>query len=53
MFDISHLNGPELIALASSLAIYIGQNASSDEVSLLSDFFCALGDNLAMMVSDC
>jgi len=52
MFDISPLNGPELIALASSLAIYIGQNVSSDEISLLSNFFCALGDNLAIMASD-
>lgn len=51
MFDITKLNRCELIALASSLAISIGQNVSSDEANLLAAFFSALGDNLAILSS--
>lgn len=48
MFDINNLNSCELIAFASSLAIWIGQNVSSDEAGILANFFSALGDNLAL-----
>lgn len=51
MIDITNLNSSELIALASSLAIYIGQNVTSDEAGILANFFSALGDNLGIISS--
>lgn len=51
MIDITNLNSSELIALASSLAIYIGQNVTSDQAAILSNFFSALGDNLGIISS--
>ena len=53
MFDITKLNPCELVALASTLSIYIAQQvSSSDEINMLADFFSALGDNLAILSSD-
>lgn len=49
MFYINNLNSCEWIALASSLAISIGQNVTADEAGILSGFFSALGDNLAII----
>lgn len=51
MFDVTNLTPCELIALASSLAISIGQHVSSEEAGILADFFSALGDNLALFSS--
>lgn len=47
-FDLS---GPELVALASILSIYIGQSLSTDELATLASFFSALGDNFAILAS--
>ncbi len=44
MFDLSSCN---LIGLASSLAIGIGQNLSADETATLAAFSTAFADNLA------
>lgn len=52
MYDITKLNPCELIALASSLAISIGQQISPEEAGILSDFFSALGDNLGIFSSN-
>lgn len=47
MCDLSELSGPELVALASIVAITISENKSAEEVNFLSAFFTSLGDNLA------
>ncbi len=52
MFDFSQLSSCEWIALASSLAISIGQNVTADEAGILSNFFSALGDNLGIISAE-
>ena len=47
--NLSNLSGSNLIGLASSLAILISQNLTTDEIGLLAAFFTALGDNLALL----
>ena len=49
--NLSNLSGSNLIALASSLAILISQDLTSDEIGLLAAFFSALGDNLALLIA--
>ena len=48
--NLSNLSGSNLIALASSLAILISQDLTTDEIGVLSAFFTALGDNLALSI---
>lgn len=52
MINLTNFNRCEWIALASSLAIYIGQNVTANEAGILSNFFSALGDNLGIISSD-
>ncbi len=52
MCDITKLSPCELIALASSLAISIGNQVSPEEAGVLNNFFSALGDNLGIFSSD-
>lgn len=52
MINLTNFNSCEWIALASSLAIYIGQNVTADEAGVLSNFFSALGDNLGIISAD-
>lgn len=40
-----------LIGLASSLAILLSQDLSSDEVATLGAFFTILGDNLSLIAT--
>ena len=47
----SDLSSCNLIGLASSLAIAIGENLSTDEVTTLAAFVTALGDNLAIIAT--
>ena len=47
--NLSNLSGSNLIAFASSLAILISQDLTTDEIGLLATFFSALGDNLAIL----
>lgn len=47
----SDLSGCNLIGLASSLAITISNNLSTDELNTLSAFFNALADNLALIAT--
>ena len=49
--NLSSLSGSNLIALASSLAILISQDLTTDEIGLLAAFFTALGDNLALSIA--
>lgn len=49
--NISDLSGCNLIGLASFLAILIAQDLDNDEISVLSAFFSALGDNLALILA--
>ena len=48
---INNLSSCELIGLASSLAIFLGENLSSDEVNILAAFVTSLGDNLAILAA--
>ena len=47
----SNLSSCELIGLASSLAIAIGENLSADDVASLAAFTTTLGDNLAIIAT--
>lgn len=47
----SNLSSCELIGLASSIAIAIGENLSADDVASLAAFTTALGDNLAIIAT--
>lgn len=49
--EFSNLSSCELIGLASSLAIAIGENLSADDVASLAAFTTALGDNLAIIAT--
>ena len=43
--------GSEFVVLASSLAIALSEKLNADEMNLLSNFFNALGDNLAILAA--
>ena len=45
----NNLSGCDLIGLSSSLAIWLGEELSSYNLALLSNFFSALGDNLGII----
>lgn len=47
----SDLSSCNLIGLASSLAIAIGEDLTADEASILSAFFNAFADNLAIIAT--
>ena len=49
---ISDFSNCELVALASSLAIAISKQISNEELIILSVFFTALADNLALLSLD-
>lgn len=44
-------SGYNLIALASSLAILIGEQFDTDDLNVLAAFFSALGDNIAIIAA--
>lgn len=48
---LNNLSSCDLIGLASSLAILLGENLTADELSILSNFFNSLGDNLAIIAT--
>ena len=48
IFNISYCN---LIGLASSISILIAEGLNSQEIGILSAFFSALGDNLAIITA--
>lgn len=47
----SDLSGCNLIGLASSVAIAIGENLTLEEVTTLAAFITAVGDNLAIIAT--
>lgn len=47
----SDLSSYNLVGLASSLAITISKNLSSDEIAILATFFTAFADNLAIIAT--
>ena len=47
----SELSSCNLIGLASSLAIAIGEDLTSDEAAILAAFFTAFADNLAIIAT--
>lgn len=46
-------SGCELIYLASSLAIALSKGLNEDEISTLSAFVSSVGDNLAIIATQC
>ena len=48
---VSDLSSCNLIGLASSLAIAVGENLTSNEVAILGAFFTAFADNLAIIAT--
>ena len=49
--SISNLSYCNIIGLASSLAIIIAQDLNTEDIGILSAFFSALGDNLAIITA--
>ena len=47
----SDLSSCNLIGLASSLAITIGENLSTEDAAILATFFTAFADNLAIIAT--
>lgn len=46
---ISDFSNCELVALASTLSIAISKELTKEDLAILSAFFTALGDNLAIL----
>ena len=46
---LSDFSNCEVVALASSIAIAIGNEFSNEDLIILAAFFTALGDNLAIL----
>lgn len=44
-------SGFDLVGLSSSLAIFISQNSSTDDLSILVALFTTLGDNLSLIAT--
>ena len=53
MNSFSKKSGCELTYLASSFAIALSQELTCDDINLLSAFFVAVGDNLAIIANQC
>lgn len=49
--SISNISYYNLIGLASSTSILIAEGLNSQEIGILSAFFSALGDNLAIITA--
>lgn len=47
----NNLSSCDLIGLSSSLAILLGEDLTADELSILSNFFNSLGDNLGIIAT--
>lgn len=46
---LSDFSNCELVALASTLSIALSKEFSKEDLAILSAFFTALGDNLALL----
>lgn len=49
--NLNDLSSCNIIGLSSSLAILVGEDLSSNELSLLSAFFTSFADNLAIIAA--
>jgi len=49
--DSNNCSGSNLIGLASSLAIIIGNQFDTDDLNILAAFFSSLGDNIALIAA--
>lgn len=52
MNNISNLSGAELTALANSIALYINNNYSVNDIAKLIAFFTSIADILALLSVD-
>ncbi len=52
MNNISNLSGAELTALANSIALYINNNYSVNDIAKLIAFFTSVADILALLSVD-
>lgn len=52
MNNISNLSGAELTALANSIALYINNNYSVNDIAKLVAFFTSVADILALLSVD-
>lgn len=50
---LSNKSGCELIFLASSFALALSQGLNCDEINLLAAFLTTVGDNLAIIGTQC
>lgn len=53
MSCLSDKSGCELVYLASSFSLAISQGLDCDDINLLASFFSAVGDNLAIIATQC
>lgn len=53
MSCLSDKSGCELVFLASSFALALSQGLDCDDINLLAAFLTAVGDNLAIIGSQC
>lgn len=51
MTYLSNLSGAELIALANLVAIFLSQDKTIEELTILSTFLTSVADNLALLAS--
>ncbi len=47
----NNCSGCSLVGLAASLAIFISENISSDNLDVFASFFSAIGDNLGIIAA--
>lgn len=46
---LTDLSGPELVGLASAIAVILADGLSADEAGILGDFFSSIGSNLSLI----
>lgn len=49
--NLNNLSGCNIIGLASSISILLGENLNAEELTLLAAFVVTLGDNLAILAT--
>ena len=49
--NLNNLSGCNIVGLASSFAILLGENLSAEDTALLAAFTVTLGDNLALLAT--
>ena len=47
--SLTDLSGPELVGLASAIAVILANGLSADEAGILGDFFSSIGSNLSLI----